>query len=138
MSSSRDLFNQLVVAVGLNAVTSTGGSAVTSFDRNNGGNPVHDLVAAVSVGTITTGPTTVTMVESDTTDVPSAMTAVDDSEVQGSNPLALTTANDDQVHNLGYLGNKRYVGFTISVTGTAGALSITHIAGNPRSAIVSA
>lgn len=136
MGSARTLYNEVVAAIGLDRQDVTAaGATVTSYDRDNSGNPVHDLIALIDVGTITTGPATVTMVESDSTDVASAMTAVDDDEVLGDNPLVLTTSNDAALHKLGYLGNSRYVGFTLSVTGTAGDLQIIHVAGNPRDAI---
>jgi hypothetical protein len=132
MASPYNLYNDLVVASAVDASgTANLFATVTSFDRLNGANPVHDLVAALVVAAVTTGPYTVTMVESETTDVASAMTAVSDDDVQGSNPLVLTTDNDNAVHYLGYLGDARFVGFTIDGTGSLGA-NVLWAAGNPR------
>jgi hypothetical protein len=132
MGSPRNLYSELVVQSAVDAAgTGSAFATIDSFDRLNGGNAVHDLVAALVVAAVTTGPSTVTMVESETTDVASAMTAVSDDDVQGSNPLVLTTDNDNAVHYLGYLGDARFVGFTIDGTGSLGA-NVLWAAGNPR------
>ena len=104
------LYNELVVVA--NAAVDSGDSDPDGFDRLNGGNPMHDAVAALVVATVT-GTVTASLVESDSTDVASAMDAVDDAAAQGGNPLVLTTANDNQTHYLGYTGTKRYVGVAL-------------------------
>ena len=133
MSSPRGMYNELVVAVGLEySATSTASDvAVETFDRLNGSNPVHDLVAVIDVDDVI-APVTVTLVESDTTDVASAMTAVADDEVQGGNPLSLTTSNDNGQHVLGYLGDARYVGIQVAGTGYLDDLVVWWLAANPR------
>jgi len=134
MGTPRTLYNDLVVALGIDIVATDDGAGITeeaAFDRYNGGNPVHDLVAVIHVDDVIV-PVTVTMVESDSTDVIAAMTAVADDEVQGGNPLSLTTSNDNGQHVLGYLGDARYVGIQVAGTGYLDDLVVWWLAANPR------
>jgi len=133
MSSPRNLYNDLVVSAIAPVATSTATSvAVTSFDRLNTDNAVHELVALVDIGTVI-NTVTMTMVESDSTDVPADMTTVSTGEYQGTNPLVIGTGNDNAAFLTGYLGSKRYVGYSmVGSTGIVGDLVVSWLAADPR------
>src|SRR5690606_34160197 len=79
MGSPRDLYDTIVVASGGAAITASGDAV--EFDRLNGGNPVHDLVAVADVTGITASDSAViTLKPSAST---ASMSAVESTLVQG-------------------------------------------------------
>lgn len=73
----------------------------------------------VNCGTVTDGTHTLSVQESDDN---TTFTAVAAADLLGSLP-ALTTSNGDQVHEVGYIGHKRYLRAVATVSGaTTGAV----------------
>jgi hypothetical protein len=89
------------------------------------GNPV---LIQVHVGTITDGTFTLEIQESDAQ--ASGFTAVSDDDLVGPTTLepAFTSSNDDQLHEVSYVGKKQYVRTVITASGspsTGGTIGVT-------------
>lgn len=113
----KDLFNNNVlvqsIAPALYATTTEGASADRQFSDS--------LLAIINVGAWTDGTHTFTLEESDDD---TTFTAVSAAQTQGE-PVVVDGATDDnQVYKLGYLGIKRYVRVTATVTGGPGTGAI--------------
>ncbi|HET8684982.1 MAG TPA: hypothetical protein VFM54_24380 [Micromonosporaceae bacterium] len=127
-----DLRNDLAPAQSLKA-TSQADPAVptngTGVDLAN----YDAAVVLIDAGTITGAGASLTF-EVQESDDNSVFTAVADADLRGAEP-AITTANDDQIHEIGYHGIKRYL--RVSITAKAGTTPTLPVAasvvrGKPR------
>lgn len=93
----------------------------------------RSAMVVVVTGTITDGTHTVEVQHSDAAG--SGFTAVDSSELQGTEP-AIVGSNDNAVFEIGYLGSKRYlqVVVTSASTTSGGLLGAYILLGQPRRA----
>lgn len=98
------------IAPALIAATATG----TAVDRLVHGDAARSAMILVNVGTVTDGTHTIQVQDSPNN---SDWTAVADEFLQGAEP-AITTANDEQVHEIGYTGHQRYLRVVSTVTGS--------------------
>jgi len=113
------------------AVTVISGSAIDTLGHES-------LHFYTETGVVTDGTYTVSLVEGDTASTTDrlangAMTAVDASEILGSNPtIALT--QDNSVHAIGTNSKKRYVALKITGAGVSsgGFFSSTAVLGHPK------
>jgi hypothetical protein len=104
----------------------------STVDRMTDEGGFRNALLIVNAGTVTDGTHTFTLQESDDD---STWSAVADEHLQGSEP-ALTSANDAQVHEVGYVGHKRYLRAVATVTGspaTGGLYGAVIQLGFPRS-----
>lgn len=110
-----DLKNHISVVSSLAAAARTAAADGTAVDLAGYG----AVQVVIPTGTIsgTTPSFTFEVQESDTTTA-GDFTAVADADLDGSEP-AVTAANDETVHEIGYRGTKRYLRVTIeTVSGT--------------------
>ncbi|OLZ72569.1 hypothetical protein AVW11_04030 [Streptomyces amritsarensis] len=127
----RSLFNTLVarstIAPALHAATVTG----TTVDLLLHGDAARSAMVVVNAGVVTDGTHTIQVQDSPNgTD----WTAVADEFLQGTEP-AITSANDDRVHEIGYTGQQRYLRVVSTVTGTpstGGLYAVDVLLGWPR------
>lgn len=103
----------------------------TAVDRMTDEGGFRSALAVISVGTVTDGTHTVVVQDSPNG---SDWTAVADEFLQGAEP-AITAANDERVHEIGYTGHQRYLRVVVNVTGspaTGGFYSANIQLGWPR------
>lgn len=103
----------------------------TTVDRMTDEGGFRSALVVVNVGTVTDG--THTVVVQDSPD-DSTWTDVAAEFLQGTEP-AITTANDQQVHEIGYTGHERYLRAVVNVTGapaTGGFYDAVILLGWPR------
>lgn len=103
----------------------------TAVDRMTDEGGFRSALVVVNVGTVTDGTHTVVVQDSPNG---SDWTAVDDTFLQGAEP-ALTAANDERVHEIGYVGHQRYLRVVVNVTGspvTGGLYDAVILLGWPR------
>lgn len=108
--------------------TDTTGATVDRMTDEGG---FRSALVVIHAGTVTDGTHTVELQDSPND---SDWTAVASEYLQGSEP-ALTTSNDDQIHEIGYTGHQRYLRVVITVTGspsTGGIYGATILLGWPR------
>jgi hypothetical protein len=113
----KDLFNNNILVQSIDpalyATTTEGASADRQLSDS--------LLAIISVGAWTDGTHTFTLEESDDD---TTFTAVSAAQTQGE-PVVVDGATDDnQAYKLGYMGIKRYVRVTATVTGGPGTGAI--------------
>lgn len=104
----------------------------STVDRLVDGDASRSVMFVLSVGTVTDGTHTVEVQDSPNG---SDWTAVANEFLQGAEP-ALTSANDERVHEIGYTGHQRYVRVVSTVSGspvTGGVYSAVVLLGWPRS-----
>ncbi|WP_236241159.1 hypothetical protein [Streptomyces sp. CC228A] len=108
--------------------TNTTGATVDRMVDEGG---FRSAMVIVHAGTVTDGTHTVEVQDSPNG---SDWTAVADEYLQGSEP-ALTTSNDEQVHEIGYTGHQRYLRAVVTVSGspaTGGVYGVSVLLGWPR------
>lgn len=104
----------------------------STVDRLVDGDASRSVMFVLSVGTVTDGTHTVEVQDSPNG---SDWTAVANEFLQGAEP-ALTSANDERVHEIGYTGHQRYVRVVSTVSGspvTGGVYGAMVLLGWPRS-----
>lgn len=112
-----------------NRATSTTGATVDRMTDQGG---FRSALVVVHAGVVTDG--THTVVVEDSPDGTN-WTAVADQFLQGTEP-AITSANDDTVYEIGYVGHQRYLRASVTVSGapaTGGLYSAVILLGWPRS-----
>lgn len=127
----RSLYNTAIakstITPAVHSATATG----TAVDRLVDGDGARSALILVSAGTVTDGTHTVQVQDSPNgTD----WTAVADEFLQGPEP-AITSANDERVHEIGYVGHQRYLRVVSTVSGspvTGGVYSAVILLGWPR------
>lgn len=127
----RSLYNTLVsrstIAPALHASTATG----VTVDLLIHGDAARSAMVVINAGTVTDGTHTIQVQDSPNgTD----WTAVADEFLQGAEP-AITSANDERVHEIGYTGQQRYLRVVSTVSGspsTGGLYSAVVLLGWPR------
>lgn len=111
-----------------NRTTATTG---TTVDRMADKGAYRSALVVVHAGTVTDGTHTVEVQDSPNG---SDWTAVADAFLQGTEP-AITTSNDDRIHEIGYTGHQRYLRVVITPSGspsTGGIYGATILLGYPR------
>lgn len=111
-----------------NRTTNTTG---TTVDRMTDEGGFRSALVVVHAGTVTDGTHTVEVQDSPNG---SDWTAVAAEYLQGSEP-AITSANDDRIHEIGYTGHQRYLRVVVTVSGspaTGGIYGASILLGWPR------
>lgn len=115
--ATRDLYSNLSVVQSLAPASRTATANGTGVDLRG-----YDSAAAVIDAGLAGGTSPSFTFELQESDDNSTFTAVADADLDGTEP-AVTTANDEQIHLLGYKGTKRYLRVAITaVTGTSPTL----------------
>lgn len=131
--SSRDMYNSQV------AVQLTAPQAITATEDPANGVDLQGFEGAliqIDAGLWTDGTHTFSVEDSDDD---SAYSAVAAAQLQGTPPVILGLTNDNKVHQIGYLGFKRYVKVVNTVTAgpsTGLVYGVSVIKGYPRNAPV--
>lgn len=128
-------YNNLLVKRSLAPAARTASADGTTVDRAEDDAMFQDALVVIDAGVVADGTHTFEVQESDDDASWSAVAAVD---LQGAEP-AVTSANDDTIYEIGYLGAKRYVRVAVAVTGgpvTGGVYSAAVVLSNPRRAPV--
>lgn len=127
----RSVYNTVVakpsIAPALVASTATG----ASVDRLVDGDAARSAMILIQVGTVTDGTHTIEVQDSPNG---SDWTAVGAEFLQGAEP-AITSANDERVHEIGYTGHQRYLRVVSTVSGapaTGGVYGATVLLGYGR------
>jgi hypothetical protein len=123
--ASRDLKSNISVATTLSPSTKTANATGSSVDLRH-----YEAVAIEAiVGTITDGTHALTVEHSDDE---STWVAVPSDRLQGS----FANLASNQVQEIGYLGQKRYIRVNATVTGTTsgGTYAVVIVRGYPKSA----
>lgn len=108
--------------------TNTTGATVDRMTDEGG---FRSALVVIHAGTVTDGTHTVEVQDSPNG---SDWTAVANEFLQGTEP-AITSSNDDRIHEIGYTGNERYLRVVITVSGspsTGGIYGATILLGWPR------
>lgn len=116
-----------IAPAAVRAATVTG----ATVDRMTDQGGFRSALVLVNTGVVTDG--THTVVVQDSPDGTN-WTAVGDEFLQGAEP-AVTTANDERVHEIGYVGHQRYLRVVVNVTGspaTGGFYDALVLLGWPR------
>ncbi|MEU3255971.1 hypothetical protein [Streptomyces sp. NPDC006997] len=102
----------------------------TTVDRAASGARFQDALVVIDTGVVTDGTHTFTVQESDDG---ATWAAVADADLQGAEP-EITSANDDAVYEIGYLGAARYLRVAVTVAGaaTGGIYAASVVLSNPR------
>ncbi|MEU9861327.1 hypothetical protein AB0D99_10645 [Streptomyces sp. NPDC047971] len=111
------------------ARTSTTTGATVDRMTDEGG--FRSALVVVHAGTVTDGTHTVAVQDSPNG---SDWTAVADEYLQGTEP-ALTSSNDERIHEIGYTGHQRYLRVVVTASGspsTGGVYAATILLGWPR------
>lgn len=112
--ASREEFHETVIDQSISP------AAQITADEDGTGSDLQGFEAAlceINVGVITDGTHTVVIEESDT--LGSGYTAVADADLVGDTEPALTTANDDQIYRIAYIGTERFIRVTTNVAGAS-------------------
>lgn len=121
------LVKSTILPAGPRTTTTTG----ATVDRMTDEGGFRSALIAVHAGVVTDGTHTVEVQDSPNN---SDWTAVANEFLQGSEP-AITSANDDRVHEIGYTGHQRYLRVVVTVSGapaTGGIYGATIALGWPR------
>ncbi|WND33956.1 hypothetical protein RI578_06465 [Streptomyces sp. BB1-1-1] len=113
------------------AAARTATATGTAVDRMTDEGGFRSALVVVNVGTVTDGTHTVVVQDSDDG---SSWAAVADEFLQGAEP-AITSANDERVFEVGYVGHRRYLRAVVNVTGapvTGGLYDAVILLGWPR------
>lgn len=128
----RTIYNTLVakqtIAPAAARTLSTTGQSV---DLLVDGDAARSTMVVVHTGVVTDGTHTVELQDSPDN---STWTAVADEFLQGTEP-AITSSNDERVHEIGYTGHKRYLRVVVTVSGSpvaGGFYGATVLMGWPR------
>lgn len=116
-----------IAPAAVRAATVTG----TAVDRMTDQGGFRSALVLVNTGVVTDGTHTVVVQDSPNN---SDWTAVADEFLQGSEP-AITSANDERIHEIGYTGHQRYLRVVVNVTGspaTGGFYDAMILLGWPR------
>ncbi len=108
----REIFHETVIDQSISP------AAQITADEDGTGSDLQGFEAAlceITVGVVTDGTHTVVIEESDT--LGSGYTAVADADLVGDTEPAITTANDDQIYRISYIGSKQFIRITTNVTG---------------------
>lgn len=109
------LYNSTLVRTSLLPSARTATANGTSVDRSTPElSNFRTAMLIVHAGTVTDGTHDITLEESDNN---SDWTAVADADLQGS-AISVTSANDEAVYELGYLGHARYLRAVATVSGS--------------------
>lgn len=111
-----------------NRTTATTGTTVDLMTDEGG---FRSALVVVHAGTVTDGTHTVEVQDSPNN---SDWTAVANEFLQGTEP-AITSSNDDRIHEIGYTGHQRYLRVVITPSGspsTGGIYGATILLGWPR------
>lgn len=129
----RSVYNTMVAATTiLPAAARTTTTTGATVDRMMSSGGFRSAMVVVHAGTVTDGTHTVEVQDSPND---SDWTAVAAEFLQGAEP-ALTSSNDEQVHEIGYTGHQRYLRVVVTVSGspaTGGVYSAVVLLGWPRS-----
>ncbi|MGW9371191.1 hypothetical protein ACWGVR_14410 [Streptomyces xanthophaeus] len=109
--------------------TTTSGTAVDRMTDTGG---FRSALILIHTGVVTDGTHTVEVQDSPNG---SDWTAVADAYLQGAEP-AITSSNDERIHEIGYVGHQRYLRVVVTVSGTpstGGLYSAVILLGWPRS-----
>lgn len=113
------------------AAARTTSATGTTVDRMADEGGFSSAMIVVAVGVVTDGTHTVVVEDSPNG---SDWTAVADEFLQGAEP-ALTSSNDERVHEIGYVGHQRYLRASVTASGspvTGGLYSACVLLGWPR------
>ncbi|WP_309095267.1 hypothetical protein [Streptomyces sp.] len=102
----------------------------TTVDRAASGARYQDALVVIDTGVVTDGTHTFTVQESANG---TSWSAVADADLQGTEPV-VTSANDDTVYELGYVGGARYLRVAVTVAGATngGIYSAAVVLSNAR------
>lgn len=115
----RSVYNHSRTLASLNPAAHTATTNGTSVDRLQGRVVYRSAMVIVQTGAITDGTHTITVEDSDDN---STFAAVADGFLQGTEP-ALGIADDNEIHEIGYTGSKRYLRVVTTVSGaTSGGI----------------
>lgn len=106
----REIFHETVIDQSISP------AALITADEDGIGSDLQGFEAAlceISAGVITDGTHTVVIEESDS--LGSGYTAVADADLVGDTEPAMTSANDNQIWRIAYIGSKRFVRGTTNV-----------------------
>ncbi len=109
----REIFNETVIDQSISP------AALITADEDGTGSDLQGFEAAlceINVGVVTDGTHTVVIEESDL--LGSGYTAVADADLVGDAEPAITSANDDQIYRIAYIGSKQFIRVTTNVSGT--------------------
>lgn len=125
----RDLYNNVATVQSLAPAARTASANGSSADLQD----YDAALIVVSFGTWTDGTHTIEVQESDDD---STFTAVADAHLQGTEPVVDAADEDEVIHELGYIGYKRYIRVATTVaTATTGAVyGASIVRGNPNQA----
>lgn len=128
-------YENLLVKRSLAPAARTASANGTAVDRAASGAAFQDALVVIDAGVVTDGTHTFTVQESADN---STWAAAADADLQGTEP-AVTSANDDTIYHIGYLGAARYLRVAVTVAGasTGGVYSADIVLANPRRAAVS-
>lgn len=114
-----NLYDNVLVQRTLAPAARTATANGTTVDRAADGARYQDALVVIDAGVVTDGTHTFAVQESADG---SSWSAVADADLQGTEP-AVTSANDDTVYEIGYLGGARYLRVAVTVAGaTTGGL----------------
>lgn len=116
-----------ILPAGPRTTTTTG----TTVDRMTDEGGFRSALVVLHVGTVTDGTHTVEVQDSPNN---SDWTAVANEFLQGTEP-ALTSSNDERMHEIGYIGHQRYLRVVVTASGspsTGGVYGATILLGWPR------
>ncbi|MFE0699122.1 hypothetical protein [Streptomyces sp. NPDC058872] len=115
----------------LPAAARTASTTGATVDRMTDEGGFRSALVVVHAGTVTDGTHTVEVQDSPND---SDWTAVADEYLQGTEP-ALTSANDERIHEIGYTGHQRYLRVVVTASGspsTGGVYAAEILLGWPR------
>lgn len=121
------LAKSTILPSGARTATTTGATVDRMTDRGG----FRSALVVVHTGTVTDGTHTVEVQDSPNG---SDWTAVANEFLQGTEP-ALTSSNDERVHEIGYTGHQRYLRVVVTASGspsTGGIYGATILLGWPR------
>ncbi|HXF71505.1 MAG TPA: hypothetical protein VNO79_02715 [Actinomycetota bacterium] len=116
----QDLYNEISVAQSLAPAARTASANGAGVDLQG----FDAAVVVVETGAITDGTHTIQVEESADN---STFTAVADADLQGTEP-AIGAADDNKVYEIGYMGTKRWLRVSVTVSGaTSGGVYAAHV-----------
>src|SRR5574337_1904293 len=111
-SMTQDLYNRVSIAKTLAPAARTTTAAGTAVDLEG----FESAVAEIAVGAWTDGTHAFSVQESDTT-TDGDFADVADADLQGTEPTVASGSTQNTVHELGYIGDKRYVRVKCTISG---------------------
>lgn len=125
-----DLYSGILVKPTLAITARTASANGTTVDRAEDNSLYQSAVVVVHTGAITDGTHTIAVQDSDDG---TTFTPVADEFLQGTEPV-LDEDSDNALHEIGYLGAKRYLRAAVTAAGTSsgGVYGATVILGDPR------